>query len=335
MTQTATRRRPVAQYVAAEWTDPNGHEGTVRGDVVRQNGTSVYVRWNERNRVERIDRQDTSVRFLTAEDIAAEKPASHSAADSFDPDRYAIELAVDSVLRLGARDADQLFCESTFAAHTMDRIQFSDALVATGKVVRDGYVFRAAEATAPAPSTLRDRYNAAVAELAGRGITFVLDTSTRTADDAWCAAAEQHTRPAVASVEGASWGGTDELSYWENATRYPVRSLRVSYDYNDAPAAHAICDAFRRQGFLVEWDGQTRHTVYVCLTAKGSAEATRFAVTDAVRSGQHTPIAIARWLGLNYGDVQLRAQLFDLLHDGELVRRPGTGATRYDLAASR
>ena len=113
-------------------------------------------------------------------------------------------------------------------------------------------------------TTMRDRFDAATATLAQQGIPLIVTTTQQTSGDAWCDAAEQHgNRIAFIHVRGGRWNGPHEYRWRDGADAGPVRTLYVSFHYDDLPVAEAIVSAFTDAGFRTEWDGESFHSVQV------------------------------------------------------------------------
>src|SRR5688572_17148957 len=114
--------------------------------------------------------------------------------------------------------------------------------------------------------SVRDRYDAAVAALSGQGIPVHLGTKDLSAGDAWC----KHTdgtdgRIAVASEPGAFWHSPDVMRWHEGHRGGQLRALRFSYPFWDTAVADALIEAFKGQGFRVEWSGDSTQRVIVRL----------------------------------------------------------------------
>jgi hypothetical protein len=114
--------------------------------------------------------------------------------------------------------------------------------------------------------SVRDRYDAAVAALSRQGIPVHIDTKELSAGDAWC----KHThgtdgRIAVAYEPGAFWHSPNAMRSHEGHRGGQLRTLRFSYPYWDTSVADALVDAFKTQGFPVEWSGDQTKRVIVHL----------------------------------------------------------------------
>jgi hypothetical protein len=121
-------------------------------------------------------------------------------------------------------------------------------------------------ATSGSAVSIHDRYDASVADLATQNIPVHYDTRALSAGDAWCDHSEgTDGRIAVIYEPGAYWHNADTIRWHEGSRGGQVTSLRISYPYWDTTVADAIVEAFKGQGFDVEWSGNPENRVIVHL----------------------------------------------------------------------
>lgn len=134
-------------------------------------------------------------------------------------------------------------------------------------------------------TTTEERYKAAVAAIKAGGVTVRVNVRSATLGSV---AVEQLGIKSTDAPYAFTWGGQGNAVHWRDdgeaytGERYPTfrrrtkdrpwlatpenlaryRAIRI-YWYHGGPAAQVIADAFRAQGFTVEWDGSAEKSVVV------------------------------------------------------------------------
>lgn len=117
-------------------------------------------------------------------------------------------------------------------------------------------------------TTMHERFDDAAATLARQGIPLIVDNSQQTSGDAWCDAAGKHgNRIAFIHAPGGHWNGPDEYRWRGEGQTGPVRTLYVSFHYDNPSAGEAIVAVFAGAGFRTDWDGEPVHAVQVHLNS--------------------------------------------------------------------